>query len=108
MSKHQKLRAANRSVKPGTTKITDLDENKAYTTEEIKHLIKELKTYRAALDQASARPIRLPSELTVGEYNSIVGFMKQQYERLKSANPDVPGVIADKSGNVTVMERQEG
>lgn len=87
-------------------KISNLDPEDSFTPDEVKHLVKELRTYRLALQQASVRPIRLPSELTIGEYNFLVTFLKKQRIQILKSDPKIPKEITDKKGNVLSLETE--
>ena len=69
-----------------------------YTEEELQSIISENNAHRAAKEQADVRPIRLPSDLTVGEYNFLVEYLIDQRRRILNSNPKIPKKIETKEG----------
>jgi hypothetical protein len=75
-----------------------------YTPDEVELLINEVKSYRHLAGQTSARPIRLPDELTISEYNWLIGYCTRQRVAILNSNPKIPKVIPEKDGSVKISK----
>lgn len=77
-----------------------------YTEEELQSIISENNAYRAAKEQSEVRPIRLPSDLTIGEYNFLVEYLIDQRRKILNSNPKIPKTIYSKDGvEIAVPEK---
>jgi len=66
--------------------------------EEIEALQSELESFKAAKEQAEVRPIRLPSDPTIGEYNFLVAYCRDVRKRILNSDPKIPSLIETQDG----------
>jgi len=58
----------------------------------------ELESFKAAKEQAEVRPIRLPSDPTIGEYNFLVAYCRDVRKRILNSDPKIPSLIETQDG----------
>jgi len=64
-----------------------------FTNEQLTSVINEWRVLKDLLNDKSLRPIRLPNDLTSGEFNWLVQFLKEQRVKLINISGQIPKPI---------------
>lgn len=70
---------------------------KEYTPEQIAKLEQDAEAFREIKGYSEARPIRLPHDLTIGEYNFLVSYLRNHRTKILNSDPKIPKHIMNGS-----------